>query len=1290
LLGTLRVGEKGVMNQTRTCFLFIGKLMIHSRTISLAKNVVTLRDKLERAIVVSGESVGSMSTSHHYNTKNYAFGLLLLTLREKAGLTQTAVAGLIGVSEKAVYNWEAGSDYPTGINLKKLIEIYLYKNVFTEGNEREEAQAVWQQVSLYAPRRKAIFDDEWFAQVLHKHRMAQSDEQRTIKSDRDVLPQTAKNGKGLVDWDSSPDVSFFCGRSNELTNLSQWILKERCRVVTLLGMGGIGKTTLATKLTHQISNDFEYVLWRSLKNAPPLHELLRDCLTFFSEDQFEQPVNSDEGNISLLLDLFRSHRCLLVLDNVETILRAGLSDVQYREGYEGYEMFIEQIAEGRHQSCVLMTSREKLKITGPLESLYSPVRSLQIQGLSQQESQQLLSERTLYGNDAAWKSIVQAYAGNPLALKMVSEIISDLFHGDITHFLQQGEIYFHGIRHLLDVQIERLSPLEHDLLYWLAIERDSVSIEVLRGNIVHNVHDDKLVEALHALYRRSLLERGEQGGSFALQPVVLEYVTEQLVKWVSQEIEESSFHLLGKYALMQAHAKEYIRASQVRLIMQPLVARLLRKIGSKEEVEQRLLRLVEKMRGMARTEHGYGGGNLVNIFASVKGNVRGADFSALAIQGAYLQGIEAQDMNLSHSSITHSVFMETFGSITSVAFSPNGHYIATGSFNGEIRVWQAENMKQIYSFTEHNGWVWSIAFSPDGTILASGSNDRTIKLWDVSKAESQGCMNTLEGHTHWVKAVAFSPDGATLASGSNDSTIKLWSITSGQQLVSLEGHSGSVSSVAFSPDGSLLASGSEDSSIKLWHVENLTGNLMPKTFYGHTESVQAVAFSPDGSLLASGSEDSSIKLWNVRTEHCTHTLQGHSGRVLAVAFAPRGDILASGSADQNSKLWDVHTGQCYKTLQGHVGTVWSVAFHPDGKELVTGGDDQTLRHWQVKTGVCLRTLHGYTGMLLSVAFCHNSTLLLSGGEDACVRIWDIETGSCLNTLRGHEGRIWSVACSPNSSTIASAGHDRTLRLWDNKSGRCLHVLRGHTGIIWSVAFSPDGTRVASGSDDGTLKLWDVQSGICLATLHDHKHWVWSVAFNSDGSLLASGSVDRTVKVWDVASGDCIATLHGHTEGVSAVTFHPNDNMLISGSYDQTIKFWQLETGACLHTLHDDSAAIVSLACNNTGTTLLYGGNDSSLKLWDISGVPQQYTLQRVLSGHSGVVVSVHISSDETSIASSSEDGTLKLWSFAKGWLLNTLRIDRPYERMNIQDVTGMTTAQKQTLRVLGAGERPSL
>jgi WD40 repeat protein len=289
--------------------------------------------------------------------------------------------------------------------------------------------------------------------------------------------------------------------------------------------------------------------------------------------------------------------------------------------------------------------------------------------------------------------------------------------------------------------------------------------------------------------------------------------------------------------------------------------------------------------------------------------------------------------------------------------------------------------------------VYSVAFSPDGRLLASGSDDKTIKLWDVASGRE---VRTLSGHTSWVNSVAFSPDGRLLASGSSDQTIKLWDVASGREVRTLTGHISPVESVAFSPDGRLLASGScgryesgrgcVQGEIKLWDVAS--GSLV-RTLSGHTGGVRSVAFSPDGRLLASGSKDTTIKLWEVASGREVRTLSGHTDWVLSVAFSPDGRLLASGSDDKTIKLWEVASGREVRTLSGHTGClvrgvqprraaaglrlrvttrsscgmwpvaekcapspatptwVYSVAFSPDGRLLASGSGDITIKLWDI-------------------------------------------------------------------------------------------------------------------------------------------------------------------------------------------------------------------------------------------------------------------------------------------------------------------------------------------------------
>ena len=286
--------------------------------------------------------------------------------------------------------------------------------------------------------------------------------------------------------------------------------------------------------------------------------------------------------------------------------------------------------------------------------------------------------------------------------------------------------------------------------------------------------------------------------------------------------------------------------------------------------------------------------------------------------------------------------MEHSNSVISVAASPDGKYLASGSWDHTVIIWDAESGACMLILEGHSNNVSSVCWSPDGKYLASGSWDKTVIIWD---AESGACMLILEGHSYTVESVSWSPDGKYLASGSIDETLIIWDAESGQKLKTLEGHFGSVESVSWSPDGKYLASGSMDSTLIIWDAKS--GESL-KTLKGHFDGVESVCWSPDGKYLASGANDKTVKIWDAKSGEELKTLKGHYFDVYSVCWSPDGKYLASGSWDKTVIIWDAKSGEKLKTLEGHSDWVRSVCWSPDGKYLASGSRDDTVRIWGVE------------------------------------------------------------------------------------------------------------------------------------------------------------------------------------------------------------------------------------------------------------------------------------------------------------------------------------------------------
>jgi len=1081
------------------------------------------------------------------------------------------------------------------------------------------------------------------------------------------------------DWGDVPDVTVFYNRTEELATLEKWIVGDGCRLVVLQGMGGIGKTHLSVKLGQQIQHQFEYLMWRSLVSSPPLQQLIRDILKFLNRrEENNLPIRLEE-QISHLMQILKQKKCLLILDNAETIFKSGVLAGEYQTGYENYKTFFQGLGQCQHNSCLLLTTREKTQEISLMQGETSPVRCLNLAGLTAEAAVQILQLKGCFlESEECLQELLKKYSGNPLALKIIASIARDLYNGNVSELLRSNLFIPGEINEVLEQQFNRLPLAEKNFLYWLTLESEQFDESGLRSGYIPEIPTPMINRTIRSLLHRSLLEKKDK--KFFLQPVVKEYLQNKLIEEILAEIERENILLLNQYPLVKSDAKEYVRQGQIQLFIRPLAERLLTLYKTVNKVETKLQTVLVNLRQKISLEPGYATGNIINILSHLQVELTGYDFSDLTVWSGCLQTISLHNVNFTGADLSKSVFAKQLTSILCLAFSDNGKLLATGDVNGEIHLWQVDNGQVVLKCKGHAGWVHSISFSPDGKMLCSGSSDHTVKLWDMFDGS---CLKTLTGHDQRVRSVAFSPDGKFIASGSSDATIRLWDTNTGDCLQVLQGHENFIWSVAFSPDGRLIASGSEDKSVKLWDVNR--GECL-HTLLEHSRWVRCVAFSPDGKLLASGSGDRTLKIWETNTGKCWRTFTGHSQRLRSVAFSPDGNLVASGSGDHTVRLWSITDGKCVKNLHGHNSYLTSVAFSPNGAILATSGEDRSVRLWEVSTGSCIDVWQGYGSWIQSVAFSPDGKTLASGSEDQTVRLWHLETGQSLTTpppamvLKGHRGWVCSVAFSPDGKYLASGSSDYSIKLWDVNTGQCLKTFQGHKRWIRSVAFSCNGLTLASCSGDYTVKLWDMITGNCLKTLQGHEGWLWSVEFSPDQVTLASASEDKTIKLWDITTGNCIHTLRGHTSWVQGISFSPDGQLLASAGCDCTIRIWDVATGECLKTLWGHTSWVQSVAFSPQGNILASGSCDETVKLWNLNTSQCQLTIP----AHQSWVWSVAFSPDGQILVSGGQDETIRLWDISTGKCLQILRAKRPYEQMCIKDAKGLTDMQREALKFLGA------
>jgi len=636
--------------------------------------------------------------------------------------------------------------------------------------------------------------------------------------------------------------------------------------------------------------------------------------------------------------------------------------------------------------------------------------------------------------------------------------------------------------------------------------------------------------------------------------------------------------------------------------------------------------------------------------------------------------------------------------VESVAISPDGRRVFSGSKDKTLRLWELDTGKCVRVFDGHKDSVvkplddltaFSVAISPDGRWGLSGSWDTTLRLWELDTGE---CLRVLKGHADAVYSVAISPDGRWALSGSGglsmgkldtgragqgENTLRLWELATGECLRVFQGHKLVVESVAISPDGRWGLSGSWDATLRLWDLA--TGECV-RVFTGHGAYVRSVAISPDGRWGVSASADGTVRVWELASGACVQVLKGHErSGVTSVGISPDGRWVLSGSEDKTLRLWELATGKCARTFE-HDSTVKSVAIAPDGRWGLSGGMDRTLRLWElVATGPAApyavtrpRSAVEVSGVSLQAAEMIAKARVLLGqglareavgvlveaqrlsGYERHPDVLELlrEAGLsgkrvkptdvwCVRSFVGHAFDVNSVAISPDGRWGLSGGKGvpGPLRFWELATGNCVRVLEGH-------GESPE----ARAQREALSPMLRKQFGAAADTLSDkageYFQTVASVAISRDGRWGLSGSPDQTLRLWELATGECICVFRGHTDWVESVAISPDGRWGLSGSKDKTLRLWDLATGKCARVFGEatDSVWVGCVAISPDGRYGLSGGRDKALRLWELA----TGECVRVFKGHEDAVNAVAISPDGRWALSRSREETFRLWELATG------------------------------------------
>lgn len=958
----------------------------------------------------------------------------------------------------------------------------------------------------------------------------------------------------------------------------------RSRIVALVGMGGIGKTSLSIELALlcQKENRFPAGIFWMPASATDLagwrHQLAALALHthYLSPDDHPGQIENEERRAHYFCLYLAQHPdTLLILDNVVKP--------------ELIQSILLQIA-GKDLLCtILYTSRDKNTPRGVLKYEVEELKeenALHLLLDTRPETLLAIKNDTTTSETEAALTICRSVSYLPLALEHLRALLEQDEEMEIVYLqeelLRQGTL---GIIEILDkaflMSWNLLDNEQEKQLFKIATRfPEAVPIPLwllgLATGLGEDIHMGPLGNAYRHLVRTSMLET-LSNGQVRLHPLLREF-GHRLLEQETQAnkvalLAEAERRLVLEFANANKLEKRVQRTSYWTCLGQVREARnFLHQLGTKQlEILKRIERWLD--RESSELAHSvWWPGRLPGLF----------------YQRMYNRALEEGTM---------------------IAGTPPAPWLRLEKPSG------AEDPALLRILIGHTDAIKCVAFSPDGRQALTGSYDKTARLWN---SEDGRLLLTLQGRASSINSVAFSPDGKRLCTASDDNMARVWDGTSGEQLLILQGHTERINSIIFSRDGNSILTGSSDKTARLWDSQN--GKLLLR-FTRRTVGVQCVAFSEQQPwIMAAGSN--TARIWDKQRGEVLFTLDNDIINGSSLTFSLDGRQLVVASPAYTASIIDCEKQKVVTVLTGHIGWITCAAISHDGRFILTGSEDNTVRLWDSQSGEALLILANHTSRVSAVAFSADGRRILSGSADKTARIWEYDGEVLLaqvqskkkaspevallsraeNTWsdiqRWEEGRTWisRAAFSKSGARLVTGNsYDSSAHVWDSIEGTLLLTLSGRTSGITSVAISADGRRIFTGSRDRTARIWDGESGKQLLE--------WSSDYDATSSVFSPNgrhiltNMDTQAALWDSTSGKLLRLFDGHTDKVRSAVFSPDGTWILTGSNDRTARVWNSLTGERINILNEHESSVMCALFTPDGQQILTTDRNQNLRLW---------------------------------------------------------------------------------------------